>query len=133
VPRNVFLDIYSTSTGGWKIREEISTHRLCFAPGGQDIWCLDGGEVKVFKITEGTLVHTKTVGINDGSLGHHWGSLHGHIVTKDWWILDAGGKRLLMLPPAWQSEDEEDRVWNGKFLALLHGELPEPVILEFQP
>ena len=24
------------------------------------------------------------------------------------------------------------RVWNGRFLALLHGELPEPVILELE-
>jgi WD40 repeat protein len=128
-----FLDIYSTSTGGCKIREEIFTRGLCFAPGGQDIWCLAGGEVKEFKITEDTLVHTKTVDIDDGSLGHYWRSLHGNRVTEDWWILDAGGERLLMLPPVWQSKYEEDRVWNGKFLALLHSELPEPVILELQP
>jgi hypothetical protein len=128
-----FLDIYDTSTGGYKIREEIFAPGLCFAPGGQDIWFRAGEGVKEFKITEGTLVHTKTVGIDDGSLGHRWRSLHGHNVTKDWWILDAGGKRLLMLPPAWRSGYGENRVWNGKFLAFLDLRLPEPVILELQP
>jgi hypothetical protein len=38
-----------------------------------------------------------------------------------------------MLPPLWQSFESVDRVWNGKFLALLHGSLPEPVILELEP
>ena len=34
-----------------------------------------------------------------------------------------------MLPPPWQSY-AMDRIWKGQFLALLHGGLSEPVILE---
>ena len=36
-----------------------------------------------------------------------------------------------MLPPPWRSPVVQ-RAWNGQFLALLHGELPEPVILELE-
>ena len=36
---------------------------------------------------------------------------------------------LLQLPPPWQS-CAVLRVWKGQFLALLHGRLSEPVILE---
>ena len=61
--------------------------------------------------------------------GYPWGSSHGYQVTKDWWVRGPDGKRLLMLPPHWQS-DAVRRVWKGQFLALLHRGLSEPVILE---
>ena len=64
--------------------------------------------------------------------GYPWASSRGYRVTNDWWILDPDGKRLLMLPPHWQSYAVH-RVWKGKFLALLHGGLSEPVILEMEP
>ena len=65
-------------------------------------------------------------------VGYPWESSRGYRVTNDWWILDWDRKRLLMLPPPWQSYPVR-RVWKGKFLALLHGELSEPVILEMEP
>ena len=52
-------------------------------------------------------------------------------VTHDGWVLGSNKERLLILPPLWRS-DMLWRMWNGQFLALLHGVLPEPVILEFQ-
>ena len=71
------------------------------------------------------------VDIEDPPEGYPWASSCGHRVTDDWWILGPDGKRLLMLPPPWQSYPV-DRVWKGRFLALLHRELPEPVLLELE-
>ena len=64
--------------------------------------------------------------------GCPWVPSHGYEITDDGWILGPGEKRLLMLPPSWRSDDAR-RVWNGRFLALLHGSLPEPVILDLEP
>ena len=85
-------------------------------------------------ITKDALKHTNNAAdITDGLWGCPWGSPHGYKVTIDGWTLSGDEKRLLMLPPLWQSQLDVDRVWNGKFLALLHGTLPEPVILELDP
>lgn len=78
------------------------------------------------------LVATQVADIKEGSWGCPWLSSGGYRVTKDEWVRGMGGKRLLMLPPPWRSF-VEDRVWNGRFLALVHGTLPEPVILELEP
>jgi hypothetical protein len=64
--------------------------------------------------------------------GYPWAPSHGYQVTDDWWILGPDGKRLLMLPPLWHSNVVQ-HVWKGQFLALLHGELSEPVIMELKP
>ena len=64
--------------------------------------------------------------------GYPWGQPRDYQVTDDWWILGPHKKRLLMLPPPWQSAAAR-RVWNGRFLALLHNGLSEPVILELEP
>ena len=131
--RRKFLDVYCTSTRR-RLREETEIFALWFAPGEHDIWCAADDEAKVFTITQDSLNHTKTVADTDyGSWGCPWGSSCGYQVTNEWWILGAGGKRLLKLPPLWQSRFGEDRVWSGKFLAFLHGALPEPVILELEP
>ena len=61
-----------------------------------------------------------------------WISSRGYEVTYDGWVLGSDEKRLLMLPPPWQS-DLARRAWNGQFLALLHGSLPEPIILDLEP
>ena len=84
--------------------------------------------------TSDALDRTSSVGdIEYGPWGSPWASSCGYRVADDGWILDAGGKQVLMLPPLWQSTLKGDRVWNGKFLALLHVELPEVVILELEP
>ena len=133
VGRLDFLGVHCTSTGR-NFRIGVRASALWFAPGGQDIWCAADNEAMVFSINHDGLNHTKTVvGIGGGSWGCPWGSSRGYEVTDDGWILGAGGKRLLMLPPLWHSRLSVDRVWDGEFLALLHGTLPEPVILELEP
>jgi hypothetical protein len=61
-----------------------------------------------------------------------WKSTLGYEVTGDGWILSPNGRHLLWLPYHWQL-DEESRKWDGCYLALSHGGLPEPVILDLQP
>jgi len=72
------------------------------------------------------------IGMDHPPEGFPWRSSCGYQVTGDWWVLGPGGKRLLMLPPPWQSFAVR-RVWKGQFLALLHGGLSEAVILNLNP
>ena len=106
---------------------------LSFTPDGLGICFFHrGGGAKVVKITGDDLIMTPATDIEAGLLGCPWGTPGGYQVTDDGWILGADRKRLLMLPPPWQSR-ANNRFWNGRFLALLHSSLPEPVILELEP
>lgn len=129
------LYIYNGSTGHCLDDAVVRGSTLWFLPGGYNIgWVADGNEGETRRITaRETLDYTMPIGnIDHGQYGCPHGSSHGYQVTNDGWIISPGGRRLLMLPPPWQS-DTVRRAWNGKFLALLHGALPEPVILELEP
>ena len=132
------LDVYCTSTGQ-KVRNypDVVASALWFGPGEDHIYCATDGkaEVTAIKITQDILVYTDTAVLDNrnGSRGYPWESTCGYKVTDDRWIICRDGRRLLMLPPLWQSRSETSRVWNGKLLALLHSELSEPVILELEP
>ena len=127
------LDVYCLSTGQ-DLRVKVWAPALWFAPGRHSIWCAANDKAEVFTITQDTLIRTKSaVDIEEGSWGCPWGSSQGYEVTDDGWVLGVNGKRLLMLPPLWQPPLKVDRVWDGRFLALLHGALPQPVILELDP
>ena len=134
--RNNFLCIYSASTGKALGLEVTRGHTPWFSPDGRDVWCANGsGEAEVWRVGGGQKVLERleqTVDIEDPPEGYPWGSSLGYRVTDDWWILGPDRKRLLMLPPAWQSEAVR-RIWKGQFLALIHGELPEPVVMELDP
>jgi WD40 repeat protein len=129
------LHVYSASTGEY-LGKDMGTGTPWFAPEGCDLWRVGyGGGAVVLRVVdeEDLLECTKlTVNIEHPPEGYPWGSSRGYRVTKDWWILGPDGKRLLMLPPPWQSYAVL-RVWKGKFLALLHCGLSEPVILEVEP
>ena len=127
-----YLHIYSISTGEDLERKDTNGRITWFSPDGCDIWCADEeGEAEVWRIGGGQALERieQTVDIEDPPEGYPWGSSRGCRVTNDWWILGPDRKRLLMLPPAWQSNAVQ-RVWKGNFVALLHSGLPEPVILE---
>ena len=135
-PASFHLEVYCTFTGQHLHSRVEAESRLWFAPRGHKIWCSNSNEgtVQVFTITQNTLDHARTfIGNEDESWERPWKSLCGYKVAEDGWILGTGGKRLLMLPPLWRSEWKVNRVWNEKFLALLHGGLPEVVILELEP
>ena len=59
-----------------------------------------------------------------------WQSSRDYQVTDDGWVTSSG-KRLLWLPHHWRS-GWMTRKWSENFLALLHGELPAPVILDLE-
>ena len=132
-PQPYYLYIYSASTGGYLGHDLTKGLAPWFAPDGCNVWSTTGindaevwrvgGERKALELLE------QTVDIEHPPEGYPWGSSRGYRVTEDWWILDPDGKRLLMLPPRWQSY-ELQRVWKGQLLALLHRGLSEPVILE---
>lgn len=136
-----YLSLYDLSTeqrlsltGGRIVKGEGP---LWFTPSGLNICCtLRGKGAEVVEITQdghlGNITVTPAADIEGGLWGCPWGTSGGYQITSDGWVLGVGGKRLLMLPPPWHSYAEK-RVWNGQFLALLHGTLPEPVILELDP
>ena len=137
------LDIYDTSSGQCLSRH-TAQHRLWdrvrFAPGEYTILLADWyADLEAFMPTRNGLDREgegSWVGVDFDVerpvCGDPWRSSRGYQVKGNGWIFGPGGERLLMLPPPWQSSPVR-RVWNGKFLALLHGELPEPVILDLNP
>ena len=131
-----YLRMYSASTGEYLGYSSTWGHTPWFAPDGCNLWCAhDSGNAQVWRVGGGggVLETLKlTVDIEHPPEGYPWGSPRGYRVTNDWWILGPNGKRLLMLPPPWQS-DVGRRVWNGQFLVLLHGGLSEPVFLGLEP
>ena len=129
------LEVYSVSTGmrlaGTKT---IGAMTLLFAQDGHEVWAGSNGSFREqSKIIEdsksGTIeLNTQT---NEGQTRVIFReSPHGHEVTDDGWVLSPTRKRLLWLPHHWRSRGEH-RKWGGRFLGLLHRDLPEVVILEF--
>jgi len=128
--------IYNGSTGEQLSDSMVWSTKLWFTPGGRDLWLADDrGERVTLRESEGWEREEDEgrVDVEDPPEGYPWASSHGYRVTKDWWVLGPDGKRLLVLPPSWQSHMAALRVWKGRFLVLLHGGLPEPVILELDP
>ncbi|KAF9642449.1 hypothetical protein BDM02DRAFT_2236978 [Thelephora ganbajun] len=105
-----------------------------FTMDGREVWFIDGASHKGWKIIEddeSNVIRLEPLSHDQQPSGPTWRSSCHYKVTNDGWVLSPSKKRLLLLPPSWRS-DEEDRVWGGRFLALLGGELPEPVILELE-
>ena len=131
-----YLYTCNLSTGEYIEYGLTEGNALRFSPDGCNIWCADNsGEVEVWRV--GSTFHSPEdqgliVGIGDPPEGYPWESSYGYWITSDWWILGPDGKRLLMLPPPWQSHVVH-QMWKGQFLTLLHGGLPETVILDLNP
>jgi len=129
------LLLYSATTGELLGRPPKASGGIpWFAPDGR-IWCIDsfGRNVEVWTITENrTLLALEGPAVDrkHPPEGYPWVSSRGYQTTSDGWVFGPDGKRLLMLPPSWRAFYETSQVWNGRFLALLHGTLPELVILE---
>ena len=127
------LHIHRTSTGEHLGKTSTGLHTLQFSPDGRSVWCvLHPIVVGAWRVGAGReVLECLEAGaiIDHPQTRHPWEPSRGYLVTKDWWILGPDGKLLLMLPPPWQSY-AVSRIWKGQFLALLHGGLSEPVILE---
>ena len=125
---NHHLITHNVSTGEQCDYGIARGYEIQFSPDGCDIWCAmyDGAGI-VWAV--GDRSQQPVVGIEDPPEGYPWVSPYGYQVTNDWWILGPDGKRLLMLPIHWQSDPIHWK-WRGQFLSLLHGGLPEAVVLE---
>ena len=129
----LLLYIYSASTGECLGHSSTGGIVPWFTPDGRGVWCAAGsGIAELWTITENgprRMFEVPAVDLEYPPEGYPWRSSRGYQTTSDGWVLGPDGKRLLMLPPPWQSYPVQ-RVWNGRFLALLDGILSEPVILE---
>ena len=94
------------------------------ADGDVDEWDISGAFGSTFPVP----IHRKPDGPQEA---FPWQSSRGYQVTDDGWIISSGGKRLLWLPHHWRSGSMTRR-WSEHLLALSHGELPAPVVLELE-
>ena len=136
------LSIYCATSGECLCGGEMNTGIHWFTPDSHSIGYLiheDEGIVREIRtiVTGGTLQHQlgggEIVDVRKGQWGCPFTSSRGYQNTKDGWVFCPSGKRLLILPPLWRLGSRIQWKWNGQFLALLHGELPDPVILELEP
>ncbi|KAF9784394.1 hypothetical protein BJ322DRAFT_1211430 [Thelephora terrestris] len=134
-----FVRVYDAAAGKPCVNSYVVNggQPLWFTPGRPDICCtLPGKGAEVVTINQNRLlkspIEVSMADLEDISWGCPWKKSGGYQVTDDGWIVGGNKKRLLMLPPPWQPH-MENRVWNRKFLALLHGSIPEPVILKLEP
>ena len=128
------LFIYHTSTGKQLALTSTKGDMACFSQDGCKILCAQGDKAKVLDFSTWIANSRREPIVYDSNLKHplegfHWVSSCGYQVTDDWWILGPDEKWLLMLPPPWRAEPAR-RLWKGKFLALLHRGILEPLILE---
>ena len=125
------LDLYEMSTG--KHLTGITSKHLSiprFTRDGREVWSYPREGWKIIKDETSDVIGLEPLGSNaDPSGGFPWKSSHGHHVTDDGWILDSRKKRVMWLPHRWRILGR-DRIWDGRFLGLLDGGLPEPVIIE---
>ncbi|KAF9643731.1 hypothetical protein BDM02DRAFT_3191288 [Thelephora ganbajun] len=128
------LHIYDVLTGQCLASVEVGfCGHPCFTLDGREVWYtagLDDGW-EIIEDGRSDIIRLKRLPRNQrrGRLTCH--PPRGYEVTDGGWVLSPSRKRLLWLPPSWRS-DFQDRVWSGRFLVLLGGELPEPVILELE-
>ena len=105
-----------------------------FSRDGRQIWCMDsspsgctvgpnGSSAVEPDCSPSTILQPRTEGV------FPWQSSRGYEVTDDGWVLSPTKKRLLWLPHRWRSHGQP-MAWGGRFLGLLHYELPEAAILE---
>ena len=131
--RETILVIYNVSDGrrlGGVITTNHLRSRPWFAPDGREVWAVGDSHWEGWGITEDNESAAIELAPLRASTTLPWQSSYGYEVTADGWVLGSARKRLLWLPYHWRSE-ERYREWSGRFLGLVHGELPEPVILEF--
>jgi len=133
------LHLYDVPTGQWI--QSVDTGSVVspwFSLDGCEIWGVTGwdnvGRWEIIEDSKSSVIKLEYLGSTPSTHppdGFHWKPSHGYEVTDSGWILHSSGKQLLWLPPHWRSH-WSNRVWGGQFLALLHGRLPEVVILELE-
>ena len=129
------LNIYDVSTGKHLAGTFLPSSTPWFTPNGHEIWSWSSPREEVgwaiVKDSESNVTKLVPLDPTQSPLGGYpWESSYGYQVTDDGWVLDSSRKQLLWLPHHWRRHDIF-RMWNGRFFAISHGELPEVVVLEF--
>jgi WD40 repeat protein len=126
------LCIYDMGNGKLLASVRAEGHMVGFSRRGVEggVWCATAdGDVGEWVFSGSALIPVRRNPAEQQ--GFPWQSSRGYQVTDDGWIINSRGKRLLWLPHRWQSGWMARR-WDEHFLALLHGGLPEPVILDLK-
>jgi len=133
VEGSVGLNLYDATTGNHLAGIQLVGEMPWFAPDGHKVWYryLEGAyERTIVKDNESYSLKLEHLGpTRRQPEGCPWTPSRGYKITDDGWILSSNGRRLLWLPPHWRST-KVNRMWSGRFLAFLHHQLPEVVILE---
>ena len=129
------LNVYDLSTGKCVMGTATKGYMPWFTPDACEIWCRSLGDSAegwaIMEDAESDLLELESLGPTAHPLGGlPWRSPRDYQVTHSGWIADSSRSRLLWLPHRWRSNDTY-MTWRGRFLGLLHRELPEAVILEF--
>ncbi|KAF9642186.1 hypothetical protein BDM02DRAFT_2511039 [Thelephora ganbajun] len=126
------LRIYDVLTGQCLASAEVGFDgHPYFTLDGREVWYTGGlSGWKIIADDKSDIIRLEHL-LGFPSQGLPWQSSCRYEVTNGGWVLSHGEKRLLWLPPSWQSHYLNKR-WSGRFLVLLGGELPEPVILELE-
>ena len=121
--------LYSATTGKLFYQLKVGGDGHWFTPDGRNVGAISANKGCLLEITtQSHLRSVEMINIEQGRYGCPHTSPN-YQVTDGGWILGPSKERLLILPPLWRSYTLRRR-WNGQFLALLDGLLPEPVILE---
>ena len=127
-----YLTIYDTSTGEYLGGIELGEGTPQFTPDGREVWVVGPHSARGWAIVEkersGLVVLEPLESTARPPVFRRRSSSREHHV-HDGWVLNSAQERILWLPNHWRSE-ELDREWSGRFLGLLHSDLPEAVILE---
>ena len=123
------LDIYDTTTGNRLYKLNVAFTSLAwFSPDSDEVHSTgDFGGLRRWRIpgSAKSCIPKFTA---------PWFCPYDYKVNNDGWIISPNGKQLLWLPHHWRSgRDQMTRKWGGHYLALLHHQLPEPVILNLLP
>ena len=128
-------EIHSATTGGY-LGCFFSGERSWLTPDGHNIVNVkDENEGEVRKITAESAVGkpAKIIDAWEEQWGCPYKSFRGYRIAGGW-VFGPNEKRLLILPPLWRLQSYmEERKWDGQFLVLLHGALPEPVVIDLEP
>ena len=133
------LEVDDVSTGSCLARVETNSQlRPRFTQDGREVWAWSdirsekSERCEIIEDGESGAIELKHQSIRESlqPRGFFQESSRGYTVTDDWWVLSPSQKRLLWLPHCWRFS-EWNRVWDGRFLGLVHGDLSEVVILEF--
>ena len=131
-----YLDIHDMSTGNHLVGVIArDVDMLWITPDGCGVRFLsEEGHVGGWEIVRGEgsgVIGLEPLPDNTCSPGGNpLESPHGHRVTDDGWISNSRKERLMWLPHRWRGHKQR-RKWDGRFLGLLHFQLPEPIIIEF--